>query len=77
MAVIFPQYDGGDEGPGQVGGDGQDRCFLCRRGPHGAGHDAGGQQLPGSGIHWNLPWWVSKQVYNIKRCNPLIRYVLA
>lgn len=53
------QYDGSDEDSGQVGRDGQDRRLLRRRGPHGAGHSAGGHQLPGSGIHRNLLRWVS------------------
>lgn len=49
------QHDRGNEGPGQVGSDGQDRHLLFWSSSYGAGHSAGGQQLPGSGIYWNLP----------------------
>lgn len=54
----FVQHNCGDEGPNQVGSDGQDRCLLHWNGFHIGGHSAGGHQLPGSGIHWNLPRYV-------------------
>lgn len=54
----FFQCDCGNEVPGQVGGDGQDRRLLHWNRPHSCWHTAGCQQLPGSRIHRNLPRFV-------------------
>lgn len=48
------QYDCGNEVPGQVGGDGQDRRLLRWNRPHSCWHVAGCQQLPGSRIYWDV-----------------------
>lgn len=37
-----------------MGGDGQGGRLLRGNCSHGCGNCAGGQQLPGSGVHWNL-----------------------
>lgn len=41
--MSFLQYDSGNEGPGQVGGDGQDSRLLHWHSSHSGGHTAGGQ----------------------------------
>lgn len=41
--MSFLQYDSGNEGPGQVGDDGQDSCFLPWHSSDSGGHIAGGQ----------------------------------
>uniref|UniRef100_A0A8C7JGW4 Phosphatidylethanolamine N-methyltransferase n=1 Tax=Oncorhynchus kisutch TaxID=8019 RepID=A0A8C7JGW4_ONCKI len=60
IAIIFNPffwnvYDSGDEGPGEVGGDGQPRGVLRGSSSHGPGLCLGGHQLPGSRIHRDLP----------------------
>uniref|UniRef100_A0AAZ3SFG2 Uncharacterized protein n=1 Tax=Oncorhynchus tshawytscha TaxID=74940 RepID=A0AAZ3SFG2_ONCTS len=53
--LLSLQYDSGDEGPGEVGGDGQPRGVLHGGSSHGPGLCLGGHQLPGSRIHRDLP----------------------
>lgn len=65
---LFFQYDCGNEVPGQVGGDGQDRRLLHWNRPHSCWHIAGCQQLPGSRNHWNLPRFVRIHPVPSKRC---------
>lgn len=61
MLFFLLQYDSSNEGQGQVGGDGWDGCVLHWGCSHGAWHCTGGQQLPRSGIHWNIPRWVIRK----------------
>lgn len=69
---LILQYDGSNEGPGQVGRVRKKWGLLCWCRSHGLWHSAGRQQLHSSGLHWNFSWWVSNTVYN----NSLIMIIL-
>uniref|UniRef100_A0AAZ1XLT9 Phosphatidylethanolamine N-methyltransferase n=1 Tax=Oreochromis aureus TaxID=47969 RepID=A0AAZ1XLT9_OREAU len=60
IAILFNPlfwnvYDSGNEGPGQVGGDGEDGGFLRWDSSYGVWYPSRSEQLPRSGIHRNLP----------------------